>query len=137
MRDRPCRWYSPATGSASTGLRRAREIGEGPLGYWGLSLGTQYGLPFLARSPEMVGAVLGLFRNGPRVAHYARRVAYPIFFVRQEADEIHPAELVGELYENFASEDKRLASSPGAHADVPEPVCQAAFDFMLRQLGVA
>src|SRR5436853_1388463 len=35
------------------GLRGLEEVGDGPLGYWGLSMGTIYGVPFVASEPRV------------------------------------------------------------------------------------
>ena len=36
------------------------EVGSGPVGYWGLSMGTIYGAPFVAADDRITTAVLGL-----------------------------------------------------------------------------
>src|SRR5262245_13839845 len=47
-------------------LQRLDEIGaQGPVGYWGVSMGTRYGVPFIATDPRIKCAVLGLFGIGP------------------------------------------------------------------------
>lgn len=115
---------------ASLLIRRAR----GPVAYWGLSLGTQYGLAFLARESQIRAAVLGLFGAGPVVARYAARVRCPVLFLLQEQDELHPRESVEALYIQLASEEKRLISSPGAHAAVPVHVVRTAAEFIARKL---
>jgi cephalosporin-C deacetylase-like acetyl esterase len=115
-------------------LKTLPEIGAGPIGYWGLSLGTQYGLAYLATSRDVKAAVLGLFRKGRVVEYYAKRVRCPVFFVQQLDDEVHPGETVRELFEAIASDEKHLAASPGAHVEVPEAVLQSAVDFLLGHL---
>ena len=120
--------------SAARLLQARPEVGAGPVGYWGLSLATQYGLAYLACDEPPRGAVLGLFRHGPVVAHYARQVRCPVFFIEQQDDEIHPRAEVTALFDELASPDKHLASSPGAHTEVPDAVCRAAVEFLLRVL---
>jgi pimeloyl-ACP methyl ester carboxylesterase len=44
-------------------LRELDEVGDGPLGYWGLSMGTMLGVPFVAATPDVRVAVLGLMGN--------------------------------------------------------------------------
>ena len=41
-------------------LQKLPEIGIGRVGYWGLSMGTLFGLPFVAAEPRIEVAVLGL-----------------------------------------------------------------------------
>lgn len=106
----------------------------GPLGYWGLSLGTQYGLAFLADNRSVSVAVLGLFGSGPRVDELARTVRCPVFFLRQLGDELHPADSVRALYEKLPHPGNRLESNPGPHAAVPDRAVRAALAFMLDHL---
>jgi fermentation-respiration switch protein FrsA (DUF1100 family) len=115
-------------------VRAQHRLGAGPIGYWGLSLGTQYGLAYLARNASVRAAVLGLFGIGPRVARYAREVRCPVFFIAQREDELHPAEGVEALYELFPHPDKALVSSSGKHAEVPIGVIEQALRFMVARL---
>jgi pimeloyl-ACP methyl ester carboxylesterase len=130
-------------------LRGETDVGQGPVGYWGLSLATQYGLAYLAgdaraapdddadaaREVPPSAAVLGLFRRGKVVAHYAARVRCPVFFIQQLDDEIHPRDEVAALFDEIAAPVKYLAASPGAHIEVPEDVIRAAVDFLLSHLA--
>jgi len=102
------------------------EVGPVPVGYWGLSLATQYGLAWLASSSAVRGAVLGLFGlTGPLVRAWAPEVACPVFFVRQLDDEVHPADSSLALYRLLGSARKELHSSPGSHEAVPASVHEA------------
>jgi len=124
--------------ATAEGLGALPEIGPVPLGYWGLSLGTQYGLEFLATSQVVRGAVLGLFGlAGPRIAHSAARVHCPVFFVRQLNDEIHAAESSRLLFDRLGSTNKTLRSSAGRHEAVPTPVIESALSFLARTLRAA
>lgn len=124
--------------ATSEGLLELPEIGEVPLGYWGLSLGTQYGLEFLASSQVVQGAVLGLFGLvGPRVARSASGVRCPVFFVRQLDDELHTAESSRLLFDRIGSTRKKVKSSTGAHAAVPAEAIDSALAFLVRTLEAA
>jgi pimeloyl-ACP methyl ester carboxylesterase len=107
----------------------------GPLGYWGLSLGTQYGLAFLADNPQVSVAVLGLFGSGPRVDRYAGAVRCPVFFLRQLGDAMHAADATRALYQRFPHPGCRLVSNPGAHEAVPREASEAALAFLLEHLA--
>ena len=42
-------------------LQQLDEIGsDGPVGYWGVSMGTAFGIPFVAAEPRINCAILGL-----------------------------------------------------------------------------
>ena len=71
----PAEWSRPATTDDMVvdwqgtldALRKCDDIGEGPVGYWGLSMGSIYGLPFVAADARIDVAVLGLLGLvGPR-----------------------------------------------------------------------
>lgn len=114
------------------------EVGPVPVGYWGLSLATQYGLAWLASSSTVRGAVLGLFGlTGPLVRAWAPEVACPVFFVRQLDDEVHPAESSLALYRLLGSARKEIHSSPGSHEAVPASVREASLRFLAEALRPA
>jgi dienelactone hydrolase len=113
------------------------EIDDRRIGYWGLSLGTQYGVGVLAREPRIRAAVLGLSalpKPGPRIAAYAEAVRCPVMFLLQEDDEIAPRDRALALFERLGSEEKVLHASRGAHTDVPPAVFDEAKDWLLARL---
>jgi len=112
-----------------------------PIGYFGLSLGTQYGIPFLADNEEIEAAVLGLFGSRPRpqtrvMNEYASSVSCPVAFIKQADDEIHPSETADHLFGSLGSTTKNMIAGPGRHADVPQANMQLAVQFLMRHLGV-
>lgn len=116
-------------------LRAGGDAPAGPVGYWGLSLATQYGVALLAREPGIDAAVLGLFGAGPLVARLAPDIRCPVAFIQQRDDELHARASTDALFEGLGSEDKRLLSSPGGHEAVPPAVYEEAVDFLARHLG--
>lgn len=119
-------------------LQALPEVAAGPLGWWGLSLATMYGLGVIAAEPRIAAAVLGLAPlPGPRVEGYARRVHCPVWFVLQEDDEVWPAERCRELFERIASDSKELHASPGGHEDVPDAVIAASLAFLAAHVARA
>lgn len=120
-------------------LRELDEVGDGPVGYWGLSMGTIYGLPFAAAEPRVQVAVLGLMGLvGPtrdRLAEDAARLTCPVLFLQQWEDELFGREPVLELFDALASVDKRLHAYPGAHAAVPAEGFHFSIDFLARYLS--
>lgn len=126
--------------TALDALQTSQEVDVSGVGYWGLSLATQYGLGFVARERRVRAAVLGLFGlpvPGPRVTSYADRVRCPIFFIQQLHDEVHPPERVQALFDRLATRNKTLHASPGLHQEVPPLVHEAAYQFLAQHLGPA
>ncbi len=118
------------------------EVGVAPLGYWGLSMGTLFGVPLLAAEPRIVVGVLGLMgirpdggRIAQRLAEDAPRVRCPVLFLQQRQDELFPVETSGKLFDALASADKRLHAHPGAHAAVPAEEFRASEEFLARHLA--
>lgn len=113
--------------------------GAGPVGYWGLSMGTILGLPFVAAEPRIKAAVLGLMgATGPtraRVEADAQRVRSPILFVLQWDDELFPRDRAIELFGMIATTDKRLHANTGRHGEVPMEEFAATEAFLARHLA--
>lgn len=113
--------------------------GSGPVGYWGLSMGTILGLPFVAAEPRVEAAVLGLMgMTGPtreRIAADAPAVSSPVLFLVQWDDEIFDRDRAFELFEALGSSDKRLHAHPGRHGEVPVEELEATEDFFAARLG--
>lgn len=118
------------------------EVGVAPLGYWGLSMGTLFGVPLLAAEPRIAVGVLGLMgirpdggRIAARLAQDAPRVRCPVLFLQQRQDELFPVETSGKLFDELGATDKRLHAHPGAHAAVPPEEFRASEEFLARHLG--
>lgn len=89
-----------------------------PVGYFGLSLATQYGIPFLANNNMIQAAVLGLFGSHPPpktpvMNHYAPNVSCPLAFVKQADDELHPETTADYLFDSLGSSEKELIPGKG------------------------
>jgi pimeloyl-ACP methyl ester carboxylesterase len=113
-------------------------VGGGAVGYWGLSMGTILGLPFVAAEPRISVAVLGLMgATGPtaeRLVHDARHVTCPVLFLVQWSDELFARETAFELFDLIGSTDKTLHANPGSHGAVPEREFAASTRFLADQL---
>lgn len=114
------------------------EVGRGPVGWWGLSMGTILGLPLVAADPRIVVAVLGLMGlTGPtrdRIAADAPRVRCPVMFLVQWDDELFPRDLAADLFDALGSPDKRLQAHPGGHGEVPVEALDASEAFIATRL---
>ena len=128
-------------------LQAEEGIGSGPVGFWGLSMGTIFGLPFVAAEPRIRAAVLGLMGVNPepttdpwqayaqfRLGGDAKKVSCPVLFIAQSNDELVPRDFALTLFDLLGSRDKRLHLNPGAHAAVPVEEYDQSEAFFARHL---
>ncbi len=120
-------------------LRSLPEVGDGPVGWWGLSMGTILGLPLVAAEERIEAAVLGLMGlTGPtraRIEADAPKVRCPVLFLVQWDDELFPRADGFALFDALGSADKRLHAYGGGHGAVPDEGLAATVAFLVRQLG--
>jgi len=118
-------------------LLAVEKIG-GPIGWWGVSMGTIIGLPFVAADGRVGAAVLGLMGlTGPtreRFASDAPKVACPLLFLVQWGDEMFPRQSSFDLFDALGSEDKRLYAHPGRHGELPAEAFRLSESFLARRL---
>ena len=114
------------------------EIGDGPVGYFGLSMGTMMGLPLIAAEPRVRAAVLGLMGvwgpNASRLREDAGKLHCPLRFLVQWDDEIVPRDTALELFDRIGSSDKSLRAHPGVHVAVPADEMRGVAAFLARHL---
>jgi dienelactone hydrolase len=114
-------------------------LGEGPVGWWGVSLGTILGLPVVAAEPRISAAVLGLMGlTGPtraRLERDAPAVRCPVMFLVQWDDELFARPGVLALFEALGSPDKRLVANMGGHGDLPDEAFRMSTRFLAERLG--
>jgi dienelactone hydrolase len=119
-------------------VQKLPEVGQGPVGWWGLSMGTAIGVPFVASEPRVRAAVLGL--AGVRTEEFeqlARRITVPVMVMCQWDDEVAPRDSVLKLFDVLASKEKTLHANPGRHVEVPAYERAAWEEFFVRHLGRA
>ncbi|GAA0420171.1 hypothetical protein Acor_30060 [Acrocarpospora corrugata] len=114
-------------------LQKAGHAG-GPVGFWGLSLGTGIGVPLAAAEPRITAAVLGL-AAAETLAEAAARVTVPVEFLLQWDDELVPRDSCLALFDAFASPEKTLHANPGRHLGVPAFELASSERFFTRHLG--
>ena len=119
------------------------------IGFWGLSMGTMFGMPFVAEEPLVRAAVLGLAAlTGPSVDRSgiramfevsAPRVACPVMWVIQWDDERFDRDGSIALYNLLGTAvgngNKRLIAFPGLHAEAPDESTVLTREFLGRELG--
>jgi pimeloyl-ACP methyl ester carboxylesterase len=107
----------------------------GPVGYWGVSMGSAIGIPFVAAEPRIAAAVFGL-AGYDTLAAAAAQITVPIEFLLQWDDELVERESGLALFGAFASREKTLHANPGPHVDIPRFELDSAERFFGRHLGV-
>ncbi|MFI0714779.1 alpha/beta hydrolase [Streptomyces inhibens] len=116
-------------------LQQLPEIGaEGPVGYFGLNMGTAIGVPLTAAEPRITAAVFGVFWH-ESLAETAQQITIPIEFVLQWDDEHIPRQSALALFDAFASKEKTLHANAGKHKEVPRFEADSAVRFFARHLG--
>ncbi|QRP44798.1 alpha/beta hydrolase [Amycolatopsis sp. FDAARGOS 1241] len=86
----------------------------GPVGYYGINMGTAIGVPLVAAEPRITAAVLGQFWPESLV-ELAKQITVPIEFDIQWDDEHIPRESALALFDAFASPEKTLHANAGKH----------------------
>ena len=117
-------------------------VGAGPLGYFGLSMGTIFGVPLLASGIEFDVSAIGLCGTtgaaasiGDRLAADATKIEHPVVFLMQLEDELFPRDGYLALFDHIASTDKRMHANPGLHPEVPAEEVDFAFEFLRARLA--
>jgi dienelactone hydrolase len=110
----------------------------GPFGYWGVSMGTTFGIPLVAREQRITAAVLGL--NALREGNDQQRInsvaiSVPLLFLFQWDDELMTRDQGLALFDAFGSKEKTMHVNPGPHVGIPLFERDAAAAFYRRHLG--
>jgi dienelactone hydrolase len=142
-RERNARATVQAVGDWRAAIDAARDldpVSGGPVGYFGLSMGTRFGVPLIAAEPRIAASVLGLFGvpatdAESAFARAARQVTIPVLFLQQWDDELFPRDDCLTLFDLLASADKTLHANPGGHLGVPRAELGGAAHFLRRRLG--
>jgi hypothetical protein len=113
-------------------LQELDEVG-GPVGYWGVSLGTTIGIPLAAAEPRITAAVFGL-AGQETLGAAAARITCPVEFLLQWDDELVPRASGLTLFDALGSPEKTLHANPGRHGEVPRFEVDSSETFFRRHL---
>jgi dienelactone hydrolase len=116
--------------------------------YLGFSMGTRFGLPFVAAAGRRLRcAVLGKYGMrqpaewlagvdvAARFVRDAPRITVPLLFHVQWDDEVFDRTGQFELFDVLGSQDKHLVAFPGSHATAAPAATDAWCEFVARHLG--
>jgi dienelactone hydrolase len=110
---------------------------QGPVGYWGVSMGGAMGVPLVAAEPRITAAVIGLAGLHPGneiLAAEAARITVPVEFVLQWDDELVARDSALALFEALGSREKTLHANSGRHMGIPSFEIESWERFFQRHL---
>lgn len=120
------------------------EIDRTRVGYGGVSMGTIFGLPFVAADHRVRAAVLGLcgledevgapLSMRDRLVRDAAALRVPVLFLMQWRDDVFARAGSLALFDLIGSADRRLLANPGRHHETPAHARTASTDFIVAQL---
>ena len=110
-------------------------VAGGPVGYWGVSLGSMIGVPLAVAEPRIAAAVFGLAGGHEALTEAAARIVIPVEFLLQWDDELVPRADGLALFDAFGSAEKTLHANPGRHGEVPHFELTSSERFFARHLG--
>jgi dienelactone hydrolase len=130
-------------------LSRLDAIDADRIAYIGFSMGTRFGLPYVAAAGDRLRcAVLG--KNGMRqtssmpaavnmAARFERdapKITVPVLFHVQWDDELFPRDGQFELFDRIGTPDKRLIAFPGPHSAAAPEAVRGWCEFITHRLAV-
>ena len=142
-------WKSPGNGVAKmladwqaslTMLLSEPKLVGIPVGYFGLSMGTAFGLPLLAADTRIGAAVVGMwganYPNSNILVEAAGQVDCPILFMHKTEDHFFTLEGALKIYDAIPGDDKRLLMTPGPHGEATPEQIETALTFFTRCLAI-
>lgn len=108
------------------------------IGWYGVSMGTAYGLPLAAVDARIKVALFGMwgtdYVNSARLAEDAPKVRCPVLFQQKWSDQFFTREGQFDLFDRLGSEEKWLKVYMGAHVAVAGEQLDDIEDFLAKRL---
>ena len=121
-----------------TKLKALKELKNVPVGYYGLSMGTAYGLPFLAAEKRIDAAVIGMwgsnYPNSGQLVEAACHVRCPICFLHKSEDQFFTLKGAFQIFDALSTDDKRMLISTGPHEPATSEQIKFTLDFFENRL---
>jgi dienelactone hydrolase len=115
------------------------EIDAARIAWYGISMGTAYGIPVVASDARIRAAVLGMWgtcrKPSERLEKDAVNVQIPVLFQTKSEDEIFTVEGQSALFNLLKSREKRIVSYPGGHVDPKGEQLEEAIKFLQSYLA--
>jgi dienelactone hydrolase len=114
------------------------EVDPSAIGWYGISMGTAYGLPLVAAEPRILAAVLGMWgtdrKPRERLERDAARVRVPVLFQQKADDAIFSDAGQRDLFTRLASIDREHIIYAGGHTDPAGEQLDDIVDFFVTRL---
>ncbi|MGE0136900.1 MAG: dienelactone hydrolase family protein [Ilumatobacteraceae bacterium] len=122
--------------AAVDALRSRADVPTERLAWYGVSMGTGYGIPVIASTPAIAGAVLGMwsfeYPGSERIRLAAPDVRCPVQFHVRTEDQLFSLADQTVLFEALGADRKELLAYPGPHAAPPPEQLRAAGIFLTQ-----
>ncbi|MEC7763240.1 MAG: alpha/beta hydrolase [Pseudomonadota bacterium] len=109
------------------------------IGWFGLSMGTAYGIPLIARDPRIGCALLGMwglnFVNSARLGEDARKVTIPCAVQMKWDDQFFTRDGQCALFDRIGSTEKTLKAFLGGHVPPEGEQLEDLFGYLGHRLG--
>ena len=119
-------------------LLKQPNIDPNRIAWYGISMGTAYGLPLVAADTRIKASALGMWGTcrtpNERLIQDAKKVTIPVLFQTKQDDEIFTKEGQQHLYDLIVSTQKELRSYPGGHTDPTSNQLEDIVEFLTSQL---
>ena len=114
------------------------EIDLNRIGWYGISMGTAYGIPLIADDSRIKVASLGMWGTcrppTERLVADAKKISIPVLFQVKENDEIFTQSGQEDLYANISSKEKMYKTYPGGHTDPKDKQLNEIIQFLSQHL---